>query len=94
MGRIIHDVFIATGYKDEIEALREFAIEHEPSEGGSVSPINQAFCNSFHSFAIFPDGSKVGWEISEKFRKFRTLVEFKAVEMGIENVRVKFGEID
>ena len=63
MGYIRHDAIIAASWKKEhIEAARAKAEEI----GLTCSGIVKSPTNGYKSFMIAPDGSKEGWEASDK----------------------------
>jgi len=64
LGYIRHHSILVTGFiesdtvKAHLKAIDIF--------GGLVSEINNMSTNHYYSFVVFPDGSKEGWEESEK----------------------------
>lgn len=63
MGYMCHHAIIVTSWEPErIERAREVALDTFPHS--MVSSLSGKMMNYVHSFAIFPDGSKEGWEES------------------------------
>lgn len=63
MGYIRHHAIIITAYKDSL--LKKAHVEAERL-GLPTSPIVESHVNGYLSFFIAPDGSKEGWEDSNK----------------------------
>ena len=63
MGIIHHHAMIITGHgrHPRLADARQFAV----SLGMLVSEIGESSINDYAHFAVFPDGSKEGWEESE-----------------------------
>lgn len=63
MGYIKHEAIIVTGWNEErLTAARDKAVELELV----VTPFAESPVNGYKSFLIVPDGSKEGWEESDK----------------------------
>lgn len=58
-----HAILVTTFLKEQIDMAHQTARDIFPT---SVSEINASPTNCFYSFAVFPDGSKEGWEDSDK----------------------------
>lgn len=74
MGYIRHHAILITCFnKPSIEAAHEQALSifKEEHWADMVSPIVEAPVNGYMSFAIFPDGSKEGWNDSDKGDSYR-----------------------
>lgn len=63
MGYIKHNAIIATSWHDE--SLESFAALAE-SSGAQVLGPSDAIMNGFRTVVVCPDGSKEGWEDSDK----------------------------
>ena len=64
MGFISHDAILVTSFDKKLaRKARKQAIE---IFGTIVSEVHESIMNSYHSFAVFPDGSKEGWEDSDR----------------------------
>lgn len=64
MGYIKHHAIVVTSYKDE--AINLAHAKAKDIFNQKVSEILESEMNSYKSFFIPPDGSKEGWEDSEK----------------------------
>lgn len=62
MGTIHHHAILVTGWDESLDKAYQKAAEIFPW----VSPISPEGVNSYRSFFIPPDGSKEGWEDSDK----------------------------
>ena len=63
MGYIRHDAIIVTSFNEEgLTQARGVAIK----EGLKVTDITEGNINGYVSFLIVPDGSKEGWEESDR----------------------------
>lgn len=63
MGYMRHHGFLVTCYK---RSLIDEARLHAEALGLVVSPVVESPWNGYTSFAVFPDGSKEGWEPSDE----------------------------
>ena len=77
MGYMLHHAILITSWDDEkLAKAREAVVLLGAQYGmeGLVSPVCEAHMNRYASFAIFPDGSKEGWEASDEGDSFRGAV--------------------
>lgn len=99
MGVIKHSAIVVTGYEEAIKhayhkALHVFT-DAFPSltKGILVSEIVKGVKNGTHSFFIAPDGSKEGWESSNRGDVAREkFVEWLKETNEVYFVEVMFGE--
>lgn len=91
-----HALVVTTGY-----AYPELLAAHGKAValGLQVSPITEPVVNGYRSFAVFPDGSKVGWEASNRAHDARQLLIAFLRSLAYEDgssplrwVEVSFGE--
>ena len=61
MGYICHHAIVVTGWGDRIKAAHAKAKELQPCVSELVEGIN-----NYSTFLVAPDGSKEGWEDSDK----------------------------
>lgn len=70
MGYLLHHAIVVTLWRSEAaEPLRDACAKAYAGAGGNpnaVSAVTPELKNGQRSFAIFPDGSKEGWEDSDK----------------------------
>lgn len=102
MSYVKHNAIIVTGWGQHILNAREKAIEifdiEFPDLKGSrlVSEIITGLSNGMQSFFIAPDGSKEGWETSEKSdvarEKFLNWID--TTKNYCEYIEVRFGGDD
>lgn len=65
MGYMRHHAIVVTGsYGEHIFAAHSEALDILGSE--QVSPVSDKAINSHRSFCVFPDGSKEGWDDSDR----------------------------
>jgi hypothetical protein len=107
MGTIQHDAVIVTGPHDipfdrgdapsHIEKAHALAVRLYTTVGLEqlVSPIVRGVMNGTASFLIAPDGSKEGWEHSDRSDQIRRLFKehLRAEVMRCDCVSVSFGEL-
>jgi hypothetical protein len=110
MGTIRNELTIVHHYnKDELEKVREDAIKFfnevaDKDLGGCISvadlidslisPIMQSYINQEYTFVINGDGSKIGWETSERFHEAR-IKWCEKHKYDVQNIVViNFGEGD
>ena len=83
MGYMCHHAIIVTScMEDQIEKARKMILKLQPKtsdkliiDGGNwVSPISPKTTNGYRSFFIAPDGSKEGWDESNRGDSFRDKV--------------------
>lgn len=91
MGTIHHHAILVTGWDESLDKAHQKAVEIFPWVSG-ISPEGR---NGYRTFFIPPDGSKEGWEDSDKGdvrRKafFKFLGEQK--RFFVEAVEVGYGE--
>lgn len=75
MGYDVHHAILVTTFA-KLRAIDAHVKAFEIFDHALVSPMSTAIVNDWHSFAIFPDGSKDGWADSDTGDKRR--VEFVA----------------
>jgi hypothetical protein len=63
MGYMVHHAIVVTAYKDDINAIRKVA---KKTFGKLVSGLVCSNVNGYKSFFVAPDGSKAGWDESDK----------------------------
>ncbi len=68
MGYMRHHAILVTTWKEEYAAAAHEVAERHCK---SVSPVQESAINGYLSFAVFPDGSKEGWDESEEGDKGR-----------------------
>lgn len=92
MGYIKHHTIIVTTYGEYVETAHDKAIE---LFDGLTSNIVKGKINGYSSFFIAPDGSKEGWDESNKFDELRkTFIDWvneQAYEDGSNSIA--FAEI-
>ena len=91
MGTIQHNAIIITGgeWNDHLDKAYTKAEEL----GLNVSPISKPVTNGYQSFAVFPDGSKEGWDESKAHEQGRKeLIEWME-PLELDFVHVSYGEI-
>lgn len=73
MGYICHHAIIVTGSIDDYTEQAHKKAEEIFNEHGLklVSPMWDGAWNCYRSFCIYPDGSKEGWEESDRAEKLR-----------------------
>lgn len=96
MGRIRHDAIVVTGWRDEdIEAAHGVARTLCADSPIEVTEITAAAVNGQRSFMLAPDGSKEGWEDSDKGdearKAFLSWIDADYNPHFIEWVAVNFG---
>ncbi len=71
-----HAILVTFEEFSEVQLVREFyeRILHVPEYGKLVTPIIPSLANGKDSFAILPDGSKEGWDLSDGGDEFRSNV--------------------
>jgi len=106
MGTIRNKMTIIHHYnKEEIAKIREYAVAYFQSvcdeefedynvNESMVSPILKSPVNGEYSFVIMGDCSKDGWDISERFEKYRMKWAKEAAVDAQNVVIVNFGEGD
>lgn len=68
MGYFKHEAVIVTGFDEgRVKVVHEKAVDvfQQASLSLCVSDMTLSRANGFASFAIFPDGSKEGWDTSD-----------------------------
>ncbi len=78
MGYMRHHAIIITSWdENRIADAHTKALEVCGGEEFPVSPVSNAATNGYRSFAVFPDGSKEGWDASDEGDRCRkALVEW------------------
>lgn len=95
MGIIHHHAMIITGHGQHprLADARAFAV----SLGMLVSEIGESSINSYAHFAVFPDGSKEGWEESEvgdqQRASLRQWIASQPEPSRLRWVEVSYGEL-
>ena len=91
MGIIQHDaIVIVSGNAAHIEEARDFAV----STGLAVSEMSPVLINGYQSFCVFPDGSKEGWEDSDRGDESRrAILEWLAEYNSFQWAAVSVGEL-
>jgi hypothetical protein len=78
MGYMCHHAVLVTSWDDKpIEEAHALAVELASEYGlhdSVVSPLSAVATNGYRSFAVFPDGSKEGWEHSHRGDGMRALL--------------------
>ena len=98
MGLQILHCIVVTGsvgaYGDPATALRAAyrKIREIPESVLFVSPIMQSYLPGLETFFIGPDGSKEGWDISDRGNQEREkIIEYLRAEAGLHWVEVQYG---
>ncbi len=68
MGYIKHHAIVVVGWEEKTDAAHAKAIEF----GNTVSAVIAAPTNGYRTFLIAPDGSKEGWDNSDRGDAART----------------------
>jgi hypothetical protein len=95
MGYMAHNAIIVTSWQEKgTEAAHGLAVGIFPKD--QVSPLSDTVTNGYRTFAIFPDGSKEGWEDSNEGDKNRdafmaALDKFWEKGLWVDVVEVRFG---
>lgn len=92
MGYFAHKALIVTsGYHhEELEKLHEMAKELELP----VTEIVEGRANGFKSFAVLPDGSKEGWDESDRVDEGRASLIGNMLGTRLNYIEVRFGGDD
>lgn len=98
MGHIKHTAVIVTSW-DEKKLNK--AYEVAKSTGCVVTNIADSAANGYHSFAVVPHGSKIGWPTAAEYDRARdifvqwlNLQRYEDGSTSIEWVEVSFGSDD
>lgn len=91
MGYMRHHAIIITGAsrKNGIEELHALAVD---IFGAQVSNITSSPLNNYVSFLIAPDGSKEGWEDSDKGDEQRKCFIVSLQQDNVTFVQVMYGD--
>ena len=97
MGYIRHHGMLITTYKEELTAqVRAKAVE---IFGDLVSEARESTINGYWLFAVFPDGSKEGWEDSDKgdanraaFKAWTETLRYEDGSTSVDWVEVQYGD--
>ena len=96
MGLIQHHAIVVSGDEKDVSPVHALAV----ALGACVSPVSPLTVNSTVSFCVFPDGSKEGWEDSEKGDKARDALiahleslRYEDGSSDLDWVEVAFGEL-
>lgn len=102
MGYIRHHGFLVTGgdWSAEAATIAECHTAAVNIFGPAVSPLSPKATNGYQSFAVFPDGSKEGWEESdagdEQRQRFIAWLRERAVysdgSRAVSWVEVQYGD--
>lgn len=105
MGWIKHNAIIVTGWdaygtdysddrrKKNITSIHKSVVDTIGKEW--VSELSPEYVNGYRSFCVFPDGSKEGWEASDKGDSRRDSVVQILTEIGYTDwVEVEYGETE
>jgi hypothetical protein len=88
MGYMRHHAIVVTGYDERVTQAHAKAVEL----GCCVSPVSKTVVNGYRSFCVFPDGSKEGWEDSNKGDERRNaLVQHLEAMPWLDWAEVVFG---
>jgi hypothetical protein len=86
MGTVIHMAFVVTSWNRELLAKAYDFAASDADIGPLVSPIIESTINSYWSFFIAPDGSKLGWghreAADEGRRRVTEWIQAQAYEDG------------
>lgn len=96
MGYMRHHLIAVTdyGYNESEEALKAAHAKAVELFGGLVSPIIESAINCHHSFTVIPDGSKEGWDDSNKFDAKRDELIELLRQTSLDWVEVQYGDDD
>jgi hypothetical protein len=97
MGYMRHHAIVVTSWSEErLQAAHKRAEELLP---GLVTPILKGWVNEYQSFFVGPDGSKEGWDDSDKGdiqrQKFREYLASEFMEDGgsyVDWAEVQYGD--
>ena len=100
MGYICHNAIIVTGGEIQAEKAYErvarIVNDHDERVGGVgaavLSPLSRTVINGYRSFAIFPDGGKEGWDISDDGDDLRDEVIDALDDLWVDWCEVRFGD--
>lgn len=88
MGHHVHHAILVTS--SDCESI-ERAWQRAKETGAVVSDISDAKANGFRSFAVFPDGSKEGWQASDDGDAQRKQIVQYLRERDFDWIEVAFG---
>ena len=108
MGYMRHHGILVTSWNDEFieqvhaKALEIFDLPNNQTESYElVSAVTPAVMNGYRSFAVFPDGSKEGWETSDEYEirreQFIAYLKTRVYEDGsgpLSWVLIQYGDDD
>ena len=89
MGYIRHNAIIVTGWNEK--EMQEAKMLLEKNTDLSASDIVESGINGYKSFMIAPDGSKEGWEASDKGDSDRELYIQYLGRTGLDYVEISYG---
>lgn len=98
MGYMVHHAIIVTAW-DEVQGRfhRDKAVQLFKGDNAVITPLISSVVNDYWTFAIFPDGSKEGWDVSDRFDMLRAgyIDWLKKKEVPCQSwVHVQYGDDD
>lgn len=102
MGYIKHHAIVITGcVDDDLDKAQEYALElaedvfgNEYHSTNIIGDIRPGICQGYKTFTIIPDGSKDGWETSNKADDFRDKFKDYLRVTSLDWIEVCFGGDD
>ena len=93
MGTIIHNAIIITGIDDDLDSVRELAIDIFDYP---IPELAYGKANGYVSLFIPPDGSKEGWETSNQFNEMREgfIKGVKTLNKFVDIIEIAYGECE